>query len=83
MMYKIKSLRDIQAEQWIGDPLRIEPLGLYVYPEIDSHAVFHHTKKGLVRVEILDWIVLLPCGMRICLSDSIFRKLFRPQEIIE
>lgn len=83
MFYKIKMLRDVEATAWTGDPLAIDQLGLCTFPAIDKHAVFLNTRKGLLRVERGDWVVKLPCGDKLILSELIFRKLFRPQEIVE
>lgn len=75
MQCKTKLLR-VEAEQWQGQVGAIDRLGLSIYPQIDSKAVFYN-RHGLIRVEPLDWIVLLPCGERLILSDQVFHKLFK------
>jgi hypothetical protein len=80
MIYRTKLINNITAEPWAGNPCDIERFGLVVFPEIDKHAIFQETHKGLVRVERGDMIVFMPCGEKYVLPPEIFRKLFHLQE---
>lgn len=83
MIYRTKLINNITAEPWAGNPCDIERLGLDVFPEIDSKVVFLNSRKGLIRVEVGDWVVTLACGVKMVLSELIFRKLFKSQEVPE